>query len=376
MTEKFDDEDSGGNVHENLGRPNAERRKIKSGLVIEITKAIRSPGIRQVDAGEHMGLAQAKVSLMLRGQFSSVSARRNRCSLAHISTRHKKLILCIIMNFFGTSIRKEMRLAAATALVTFVIPVFGQAVTSFSPSMRRAPPNVISISATPLTAFVGVPQTVFINGCVRIGPTYYPTAYVAGTLTLQSFGIQSPCYNPIVAMELGPASPGVRRVIVNSPTGVIAEISSQVVVPAKATVDIDGMWYDDTSNGSGISFFQSPQTGQVLGTWFLYASGPIASAQSQQSQPPQDTPHWYSLQNTAWTSNGNVLEGTIFEAKADTGSERTPCVTGTDCPRRYYFLTPVGSFRLVVSEANRSRIETFDTTGATVFVSNLQRLLF
>ncbi len=90
MTEKFDDEDSGGNVHANLRRPNAERLKIKSGLVIEITKAIRSPGITQVDAGEHMGLAQPKVSLMLRGQFSSVSARRNRCSLAHISTRHKK----------------------------------------------------------------------------------------------------------------------------------------------------------------------------------------------------------------------------------------------------------------------------------------------
>ncbi len=75
-TEKLDVEDSSGNVFADLGLPNAEKLKIKSGLVIEITKAIRKLDLTQTEAGERMGLPQAKVSLMLRGQWSNISERK------------------------------------------------------------------------------------------------------------------------------------------------------------------------------------------------------------------------------------------------------------------------------------------------------------
>lgn len=67
---------SSGNVFADLGLPDAEKLKIKSGLVIEITKAIRRLGLTQKAAAERMGIPQPKVSAMLRGDFSNLSERK------------------------------------------------------------------------------------------------------------------------------------------------------------------------------------------------------------------------------------------------------------------------------------------------------------
>jgi predicted XRE-type DNA-binding protein len=65
-----------GNVFADLGLPNAEKLKIKSGLVIEITKAIRRLKLTQAEAAERMGITQPKVSALLRGEFSNLSERK------------------------------------------------------------------------------------------------------------------------------------------------------------------------------------------------------------------------------------------------------------------------------------------------------------
>ena len=65
-----------GNVFADLGLPNAEKLKIKSGLVIEITKAVRKLGLTQDEAARRMGITQPKVSGMLRGDFSNLSERK------------------------------------------------------------------------------------------------------------------------------------------------------------------------------------------------------------------------------------------------------------------------------------------------------------
>ena len=44
-----------GNVFADLGLPDADKLKIKSGLVIEITKAMRKLGLTQKAAAERMG---------------------------------------------------------------------------------------------------------------------------------------------------------------------------------------------------------------------------------------------------------------------------------------------------------------------------------
>jgi predicted XRE-type DNA-binding protein len=67
---------SSGNVFADLGLPDADKLKIKSGLVIEITKAMRKLGLTQKAAAERMGIPQPKVSAMLRGDFSNLSARK------------------------------------------------------------------------------------------------------------------------------------------------------------------------------------------------------------------------------------------------------------------------------------------------------------
>lgn len=65
-----------GNVFADLGLPNADKLLIKSGLVIEITRAIRQLGITQEEAAKRMGITQPKVSAMLRGDFSNLSERK------------------------------------------------------------------------------------------------------------------------------------------------------------------------------------------------------------------------------------------------------------------------------------------------------------
>ena len=65
-----------GNVFADLGLADAEKLKIKTGLVIEIRKAMRSRGLTQQDAAKRMGITQPKVSDMMRGDFTNLSERK------------------------------------------------------------------------------------------------------------------------------------------------------------------------------------------------------------------------------------------------------------------------------------------------------------
>ena len=64
------------NVFADLGLPDVDKLKIKSGLVIEITRAVRKLGLTQEEAGKRMGIPQPKVSAMMRGDFTNLSERK------------------------------------------------------------------------------------------------------------------------------------------------------------------------------------------------------------------------------------------------------------------------------------------------------------
>ena len=64
-----------GNVFADLGLADADKLKIKTGLVIEIRNAMRTLGLTQQDAAKRMGISQPKVSDMIRGGFSNLSER-------------------------------------------------------------------------------------------------------------------------------------------------------------------------------------------------------------------------------------------------------------------------------------------------------------
>jgi predicted XRE-type DNA-binding protein len=69
-----------GKVFVDPGLPDADKLKIKikikSGLFIEITKAMRNLGLTQKADAERMSIPQPKVSAMLRGDFSNLSERK------------------------------------------------------------------------------------------------------------------------------------------------------------------------------------------------------------------------------------------------------------------------------------------------------------
>ncbi len=65
-----------GNVFADLGLADAEKLKIKTGLVIQIKKAVRSRGLTQQEAAQLMGITQPKVSDMMRGDFTNLSERK------------------------------------------------------------------------------------------------------------------------------------------------------------------------------------------------------------------------------------------------------------------------------------------------------------
>lgn len=64
------------NVFADLGLSDAERLKIKTGLVIEIRKAMRALALTQHAAAQRMGIPQPKVSAMMRGDFTNLSERK------------------------------------------------------------------------------------------------------------------------------------------------------------------------------------------------------------------------------------------------------------------------------------------------------------
>lgn len=65
-----------GNVFADLGLADAEKLKIKSGLVIKIRKAMHDRGLTQLQAAKLMGITQPKVSDMMRGDFTNLSERK------------------------------------------------------------------------------------------------------------------------------------------------------------------------------------------------------------------------------------------------------------------------------------------------------------
>jgi predicted XRE-type DNA-binding protein len=69
-------ETGSGNVFADLGLPDADKLRIKSGLAIEITRAVRKLGLTQEEAGRRMGIPQPKVSALLRGDFANLSERK------------------------------------------------------------------------------------------------------------------------------------------------------------------------------------------------------------------------------------------------------------------------------------------------------------
>ena len=67
---------SSGNVFADLGIPDAEKLKIKTGLIVEIMNAMERKGLTQIQAAKIMGLTQPKISEMMNGKLNLFSERK------------------------------------------------------------------------------------------------------------------------------------------------------------------------------------------------------------------------------------------------------------------------------------------------------------
>lgn len=67
---------SSGNFFADLGLPDAEKLKIKTGLVIEIRKAMCALGLNQQVAAKRMDIPQPKASAMMRGDYTNLPERK------------------------------------------------------------------------------------------------------------------------------------------------------------------------------------------------------------------------------------------------------------------------------------------------------------
>ncbi len=67
---------SSGNVFADLGFKNPEQELAKSDLVTILDRRIKELDLTQVEAGKRIGLAQPKLSTLLRGRWQSYSLDR------------------------------------------------------------------------------------------------------------------------------------------------------------------------------------------------------------------------------------------------------------------------------------------------------------
>ena len=218
-----------------------------------------------------------------------------------------------------------------------------------------------SIGVSPSISTVGASRTLFANGCTGSVTLDESEVATTRTLILQSVPFSIGCVESPKALSFTPRSVGTLRVIMKLPDGrVAAEALMETVVGARSPINLDGMWFDPATNGSGISFHHAAGSDTVFGTWFLYGVSNFS------------VPRWYSLQNMQWMQGGALLVGTAYEPA---GAGPALCTVGDDCPRPAV-IKPVGSVSVAVIDRDNLRVEALDQYGRSAFVSSLKRLAF
>ena len=166
--------------------------------------------------------------------------------------------------------------------------------------------------------------------------------------------------------EFTPSKTGQLTVRVN-PAGPEVTIQTTLIdVPSK--FDVNGMWFDPTTNGSGMALHHRRSVADVAyGTWFLYSN----SGESR----------WYTFQSANWQQDGTILEGLLFGVTGQcTISNLVACPAPGGVEK-----TSNGSFpaaplppraRITFQSATRARAEVLSLGGKVLFTSELTKLQF
>jgi len=130
--------------------------------------------------------------------------------------------------------------------------------------------------------------------------------------------------------------------------------------------DVNGMWFDGATNGSGISIHHRRATSDVaFGTWFLFNNSGEA--------------RWYALQAASWQQDGSVLEGLLIGVEGSCPRvDLVACPAAGVVPRaagNSYAVAPA-LVRITFQSPSRARAEVTTLNGTPLFSSELSRLAF
>ena len=251
------------------------------------------------------------------------------------------------------------RISFSSPLLLFgaALLVSASSATAFTTALQDR--FAFSVNVAPAISSVGAPRSLFANGCT--GPVTLDESAVTttGILVMRMNPESVGCVERPVVLSYTPRNFGSLKVQMKMPDGTtVAETQLDTVATARSTVNLDGMWFDPATNGSGISFHHAAASDTVFGTWFMYAN--FGS-------------RWFSLQGMQWLQGGKSLTGIAYEATAPV---QTSCAAGDECPRLATAVKPIGSVVVAVVDQNSLRVEAFDRYGRSSFVSLLKRLTF
>ena len=243
------------------------------------------------------------------------------------------------------------------------------------------------IHVHPISAAVNVPRTIFYVDTRVTGCTSQIFSFDTSTMDTQNLisirhdvtpgicGLRPPYYPTYKAYTVIPSKVGkltVRATRNNQIDMVDAAVTATPT--ARSMRNVNGMWFDPTTNGSGISMHHSRASDVVFGTWFLFNIDGSA--------------RWYTMQNAFWRGDGDILEGLLIAV-----SGNCPDVSLVACPAKGNVRTlPLGTYdpaisypadgpfldaviaRFTFTSDTSARAEVIDFAGNILFVSQLVRL--
>ncbi|MEO8385131.1 MAG: hypothetical protein ABI583_07815 [Betaproteobacteria bacterium] len=270
--------------------------------------------------------------------------------------------------------------AAATLSLMFTI------VRASEPTTAQELPRAVALGPTstdqfvfsvhPMLAKPGQPRVIFFHSLISGCPTMsldtsqaesQNRLIIANGWAGISNAICSPAYY-IRAFQYTPTKSG--TITVYSQATLLQVTIQTVSTTVSSKFDVSGMWFDPATSGSGISLHHSRSTtDSAFGTWFLFNNY-------------RGTPLWYSLQSTAWTQDGSVLEGLLYFVNgtcADSQLNGCPGVGSINPPSppfTYpYWVTP-SLARITFQSPTRARAEVLTLWGTVIFTSELTKLQF
>ena len=300
----------------------------------------------------------------LRSKRTNMHACCLPSPLSRLAMLLRGVVLIVLSTIFVSARANEPIIAAETALSTALL----------SPNSRE-----IVFTVHPMVGRPNQPRTIFLQqfvpGCpgvdLSVDTSSMDSTGLVAIRAKRRTGIICPSVpmSPVYArfeFEFTPTKEG--ALTIHSDAGGL-DFTIQTVSDAMASkFDVNGMWFDTSTNGSGIALHHSRGKSDVaFGTWFLFSNTTGA-------------PRWYTLQTTYWAQDGSALEGLLYTVN---GLCVTPNLAGcpgagsvrSDFPRYLLWEAPSRA-RITFQSSVRARAEVLSLGGTVLFTSELTKLLF